>query len=305
MDNSCNNMRTLEQNWQFNSNLIIQNQQFSNSNNPNLKSVPFYSPSDPRFKQSTSYDTFSIGNASNESSKKTDDELWIETYLTKIGKINLNNERKVSRKQVINKSNKKTLKVHVAVDILRQCTSLLKNLQKLESYLRENVSTIPSNEWKEKTIEIGQQKEEFTNLLLQFDSTTLESLKKSLNQRKKKRLLLKLKKKSLKADYERSLKRREIINKNIDDWLEKMKTDIEKAKQEELLKKDADCILSEVTKKKSDARKQLALLSALVKLRNVRQKTAEVNGQKLNYDDMEAFDKNTGNKYLIYKFRLD
>lgn len=53
--------------------------------------------------------------------------------------------------------------------------------------------------------------------------------------------------------------------------------------------KDADCVLAEVTKKKSEARKQLALISALSKLRAVRDQIATQRGEKLSLEDRNAF----------------
>lgn len=57
------------------------------------------------------------------------------------------------------------------------------------------------------------------------------------------------------------------------------------------MKKEADSVLSEVTKKKSEARKQLSLLSALVKLRNIREHMAVQRGENVSLEDRKAFAK--------------
>lgn len=44
------------------------------------------------------------------------------------------------------------------------------------------------------------------------------------------------------------------------------------------MQKDADLVLSEVTKKKSDARKHLSLISSLIKLRTVRENVSTQRG---------------------------
>ena len=62
---------------------------------------------------------------------------------------------------------------------------------------------------------------------------------------------------------------------------------------EEEMQKDADSVLSEVTKKKSDARKQLTLISALVKLRNIRDQVATQRGEKPSLEDRRAFNVTT------------
>lgn len=59
--------------------------------------------------------------------------------------------------------------------------------------------------------------------------------------------------------------------------------------QEENMKKDADCVLAEVTKKKSDARKQKSLISSLMKLRSVRENAALQRGEKTSLEDRSVF----------------
>lgn len=69
------------------------------------------------------------------------------------------------------------------------------------------------------------------------------------------------------------------------------------------MKKDADCVLTEVTKKKTDARKYLNLLSALVKLRNVKENAAMKRGERLNLEDRSVFANTSGNfNKLNYNF---
>ncbi|GLV44316.1 hypothetical protein CBL_12388 [Carabus blaptoides fortunei] len=275
-------------------------QNYANSSN-----IPMYAPhtpanycrpmlyqqSDPRFKSNTSSSAHV-----NSIDQKSDDELWIETYLSKIGKINLSlhsNIEIISKKPTPAIANKKTLKIHVAKSLLHRCIKLLSGLEKLEKYLKENVATMSSAEWKQKTIEIGQQKDEFTALLSQFDdSSVLEQLRKTLNKRKKKRLSHKRKKVARREEYADMMKNRQLLHKSIDQWLENMQDNVERTKREEYLKKDADCVLSEVTKKKSDARKQLTILTALVKLRAVREKTALHRGEKISLEDSNAFKHN-------------
>lgn len=65
------------------------------------------------------------------------------------------------------------------------------------------------------------------------------------------------------------------------------------------MKKDADCVLSEVTRKKSEARKQLSLISALVKLRSVREQFAAQRGEKTVAEDRKAFNIQTGTLSIL------
>lgn len=340
--NSADYHSTMAPNNLINSNIPSNSSMHAYMQNYPTSNIPMYTPSagspqlpnycrpllyqqcDPRFKSNIQSSA-----AADALDKKTDDELWIETYLSKIGKINLSLQSNI---EIITKKptpisklqNKKCLKIHVAKSLLHRCIKLLEELGKLEDYLRVNVATISSTEWKEKTIEIGQQKDEFTALLSQFDdSSILDQLRKTLNKRKRKRISQKRKKQARKEELADTLKNRQLVHKAIDQWLENMKADVEKAKkvfqryvfirlimlscvclQEELLKKDADCILAEVTKKKSEARKQISILGSLVKLRAVREQTAVQRGEKVSLDDSNAFKTNTGKLIFYHNFKI-
>lgn len=60
------------------------------------------------------------------------------------------------------------------------------------------------------------------------------------------------------------------------------------------MKRDADCILGEVNRKKADARRLLNLIAALVKLRSVREVAAQGRGEKVSLDDSNTFSNITG-----------
>lgn len=64
------------------------------------------------------------------------------------------------------------------------------------------------------------------------------------------------------------------------------------------MKKEADLVLGEVTKKKSDARKQLSLIASLIKLRSVREKTAQQKGENTSSEDRVVFNKLSGNNFI-------
>lgn len=73
---------------------------------------------------------------------------------------------------------------------------------------------------------------------------------------------------------------------------------------EEMMQKDADSVLSEVTKKKSDARKQLTLIGALIKLRTVRENVATQRGEKTSLEDRRAFSITTEKLIKIWENSL-
>lgn len=71
------------------------------------------------------------------------------------------------------------------------------------------------------------------------------------------------------------------------------------------MKKDADCVLAEVTKTKGDARKALTLINSLVKLRQLREQSAVQKGEKTSTEDHAAFAKVTQHLTKIWGHALN
>ncbi|KAG5889362.1 hypothetical protein JTB14_009155 [Gonioctena quinquepunctata] len=215
---------------------------------------------------------------------QSNDELWIESWLQQnniyhpIPKIKFNKAASV-------------ISISDAQTSLKECLILMEKLTKTQQELHNNVDKIPSEEWKQKTIEIGVIKDQFTKLMSKFESSeAIFALKKAIDKRKTKRLNLKKKKEFRKQELEEKFQNREKLHKNIDQWLRSKREEVEKSKMEEGMKKDADCVLAEVTRKKSDARKQSTLVSALTKLRSIRKQIATQRGEKYSLEDDNAFD---------------
>lgn len=229
---------------------------------------------------------------------KTDDELYIETWLSKIGKIQINLDSTIeiiaTKKKSVKKSNRAAVKLTAAKQSLKKCLNIIKKLETIQEELKNNVETLSSADWKKKTIDIGNLKAELSSLTSQFDNDHfLASLKRSVTLRKKKRLNQQKAREAKKMEVIEKKKAHKRISDSIDNWLENMKEEVEKAKMEEKMQKDADCVLAEVTMKKSDARKQLSLISALIKLRNIRENVAVQRGEKVSLEDRAAFNKLT------------
>lgn len=60
--------------------------------------------------------------------------------------------------------------------------------------------------------------------------------------------------------------------------------------QDDEMKREADAVLSEVTRRQSDGRRQIALLEALQKLHQARIQTLEGRGSKLTAEDLKDSD---------------
>nr|CAI5863678.1 unnamed protein product [Callosobruchus analis] len=213
---------------------------------------------------------------------QSNDEIWIESWLQQ------NSVYKPIPKVKITKGDNITIRE--AQNSLKESLILLDKLSKVHQDMLANVDSIPSTDWKQKTLEIGTMKDRFTKLMSKFENGEgIFALKKALDKRKKKRINNKKKKEFRKQQIEEKLLNRAKLHQAIDEWLVNKQEEVEKCKMEENMKKDADCVLAEVTKKKSDARKQLALIGALTKLRAVREQMALHRGEKISAEDTEVF----------------
>lgn len=253
----------------------------------------------------------SIPNSKSNIDIKTDDELWIETWLSKTGKIkiNLNSTVEVESTENSNIKNVKPMTVihiNAAKNSLKNCLLVLNKLQKMQELLKTNAATMSSTDWKKKTMEIGTIKDEFSKLISQFENPdTMTLLRKAVEKRRKKRDTQKRRRRQHAANMVQMHEERKKAHKDIDQWLENMKEEVERTKMEENMKKDADCVLAEVTKKKSDARKSLALISSLVKLRHVREGAALQRGNNVSVEDRVAFIKITEHLTKIWNDALN
>ncbi|CAG9817129.1 unnamed protein product [Phaedon cochleariae] len=229
---------------------------------------------------------------------QTNDELWIESWLQQnaiyhsIPKIKINKGANV-------------IPINDAQTSLKECLILLDKLTKTQRELEDKVDRMSSNDWKQKTIEIGVIKDQFTKLISKFESgESIFTLKKSIEKRKKKRLTLKKKKEFKKQQQEFKFHNRDKQHKIADQWLISKKEEVENIKMEEDMKKDADCVLAEVTKRKSEARKQLTLVSSLIKLRLVRDHIATQRGDNCSLEDKNAFNITTEKLKLMWESAL-
>ncbi|XP_018565312.1 programmed cell death protein 7-like [Anoplophora glabripennis] len=213
---------------------------------------------------------------------QSNDELWIDSWLQQ------NCVYRPIPKVKINKGN--NLSINDAQKSLKECLGLLDKLAETQQNLQDNVASMSTTEWKQKTVEIGVIKDQFTRLMSKFENNeAIFALKRAVDKRKKKRLREKKKKGFWKQKLSEKYENRSKLHKSIDEWLRGMKEEVEKAKMEEDMQKDADCVLAEVTKKKSDARKQLSLVSSLTKLRSVRDQIAGQRGERVSLEDRQAF----------------
>lgn len=172
-------------------------------------------------------------------SNKSDDELWVETWLSKIGKIDINLDSTIEiRKVDVQKksAHRNVVKISAARAAFANSLGIINKLQEAQDYLKTNVATISSAEWKKHTVEIGVLKDELVSLLSQFENTeTLKQLQYDVGKRKKKRLGQRKRKLFLKEKVQQEKEELQRVHKEIDLWLEGMKESVERAKTVRLM----------------------------------------------------------------------
>nr|XP_031838264.1 uncharacterized protein LOC116429442 [Nomia melanderi] len=201
------------------------------------------------------------------------DEKNIEIFLGKNDQTkNTNDQRTIQRKS----------KIAFAKDTITAAYKLNEKLKILCEELKNN-QNLSEEEWQEKMNICDTAKSEIMKLLNSIkDPNFLNQLKKDLERRKKKRLREKIRREKWKHEKIMKMERRARL-------MVEEQAVIEKEKQEENLRKDADLILSDIRGKRSDARKYLGLLQELQNLRNVKVNIARARGEHLSLAADEAF----------------
>lgn len=181
------------------------------------------------------------------------------------------------------------MKVCQMKDIFKNLILSVTRLKSTEDFLKYNVETLPKEDW-EKQMIIVKNAEEYINKLIEcIDENKLAALRKALSWRNTKRDRIKRRKKLMKKMFIIKLKKKFEISRAIDENLKKLTDDISKIKQEEAMKREGDIVLRDVLKRKGDAKKNLSLIEALLKLRKARFNTAKGRGGNVTESDAVAF----------------
>ncbi|XP_043262056.1 programmed cell death protein 7 [Colletes gigas] len=208
------------------------------------------------------------------------DEKNIQSFLLEVDQSN---------NAIIQKNVCKRSKIAAAKNAIASAHKLNEKLKTICAELKDN-RNFTDEEWQQKMCICNAAKNEIVTLLNPIkDSKFLNQLKKDLERRRKKRLREKIKRETWKNEKLIKIKQRARIHAQIDSWIRKKQAVIEKEKQEENLRKDADMVLSDVRGKRSDARKYLGLLQELRNLHNIKANIAIARGEHLSSAADEAF----------------
>lgn len=194
---------------------------------------------------------------------------------------------------------KEPFKIAAAKSALMSVAKLNKQLEAVCAELEDNVN-LPEAQWQEKVSACNAAKHEICEILKTVkDADFLSKVKNNLEKRKKKRARERLRRKEWKKEKLAKEERRARLHAEADAWIRKERTVIEREKQEENSRKDADLVLSDVRNKRNDARKYLGILQELQNLRKIKTNIARARGEKLSSAAEEAFNNTIGTILLL------
>lgn len=180
-------------------------------------------------------------------------------------------------------------KIATMKNALTSVAKLNKELEAVWMELKSNVD-LPDARWREKMSACDIAKHEIHEILHTIrDTDFMSKVKKDLERRRKKRLREKSKRDKWKEEKAMRAERRARLHVKADSWIRKEQAVIEREKQEEKLRKDADMILSDVRGKRNDARRYLGVLQELQNLRRIKMNIARARGEHLSSAADEAF----------------
>ncbi|XP_012219658.1 programmed cell death protein 7-like [Linepithema humile] len=189
----------------------------------------------------------------------------------------------------IKSKQKDQFKIATIKSALISAVKLNKKLEAVCAELKDNVD-LPEAEWQEKVSACNITKREISEILKTLKETGfMNKVKQDLKKREKKRMRERLRREKWKKEKLMKEERRTRMHTEADSWIRKEQAVIEREKQEQSLRKDADMILSDVRSKRSDARKYLGILQELQNLRKVKVNIARARGENLPSAADEAF----------------
>ncbi|XP_012281757.1 programmed cell death protein 7 [Orussus abietinus] len=180
------------------------------------------------------------------------------------------------------------LKISEAKTALITTHRLCNKLKSIHSKLKDG--ELSGTEWKEKLKECKEIKGTISELLEKLKDPEFNgNLVKALKMRKKKRLREKRKRAKNKVEKAFITERRVRLHTEADMWIKNKQDIIEREKQEDNMRKDADIILADVRGKRNDAKRFLGLLQELQNLRKVKANIARARGEHLSSAADETF----------------
>ncbi|XP_068622529.1 programmed cell death protein 7 [Battus philenor] len=181
---------------------------------------------------------------------------------------------------------------------------LVEDVKRIELILKENVESLSDEDWNTHMRDIEKKKMNIKKHMEGIGDTYLCKIRNQLARRVSKRMRLKRVKVDRAREKEERVKKMEERSRKIEENLKKIKDDIEKTKQEAEAKLHADMVLKEVVRKKTDAKKFIVKLDALLRLRRARANTAKGRGDSTPENETAAFEKNIDKLKILWTKKL-
>ncbi|CAG9566391.1 unnamed protein product [Danaus chrysippus] len=194
-------------------------------------------------------------------------------------------------------------KIYQIKEELKSLVSLYNEIQEEEKKLSERITEMTDNEWDSAFNSIINKKNEIKSHITALYSSQLDLGKKLIAKRLTKRLRLKRLKKERQKEKEELKKELAEKSRKIDENLQKIQDDIQRAKQAEEDKLQADAVLQETLRKKLDARRSIMKLEALVKLRQARLNTAKGMGKTVSEAETTQFLDNIDKLRKLWEYK--
>uniref|UniRef100_A0A0A9VWK8 Programmed cell death protein 7 n=1 Tax=Lygus hesperus TaxID=30085 RepID=A0A0A9VWK8_LYGHE len=177
----------------------------------------------------------------------------------------------VSKYKLLQRPSSPKLNVSTISVLLSGYKRLINSVERIWKYLEVTKKTLSEEDWTAKCKELDRKKELMEEIEKQLNDPYFKALvEKTVKRAKARRERIKRRNIEWKAKKKQLKVNREEKHKKIDLWLEKMKDEVERAQRAEMVKNEADAVLSGVTQKKSEAKRMLGLLNSLTKLRNAK-----------------------------------
>ncbi|XP_021913425.1 programmed cell death protein 7-like isoform X1 [Zootermopsis nevadensis] len=226
----------------------------------------------------------------------TADLLWLKDWL---------HRRRIDTRLCQKKKKTVPLKVFEARCMLQLCLTNVEDLRSQQKELETQCHDLSPVCWREKWDHVREIQVQISNCLDTLcDSESVDALRINLLKRSKKRQRERRRRALHREAAKESRARRQHLHRHIDTWLKNMQEVVEEAKREESLKHEADQVLAEVTRKKSEAQRQINMLAALQKLRHIRAQIVTNRGQHVDAESGLRFARVTEHLAKLWQDQL-
>lgn len=218
----------------------------------------------------------------NDTVQAAKEEQWLKEFLI---------QRNLQNNQIEVQKRLNSITIPEYQQKIIKINTLTKKLKDLEGNLKSESEKCSEFTWKVLTSEVKEIQGNL-NSLIQTIEEDKPIIKKKILKLRKKRAGKEFQKSKLKLALEENLKKRKMAHEEIDQWMNKNSLALQKSIQEEHDAEYKREMLSDVVKRKMDAKKNLNVLANLVELRRLRKTAVQNTTLKESLSNDEDFNLN-------------